>query len=246
MIDWLLSPIDPTRGHDVGFFLSWHARCMVIAWGVICPSAVLAARYFKILPGQNWPHELDNRFWWLCHWKGQTFAYVLSLVGLGLILASAGEHPDAWLHKALGYTVLGLGTVQVVLGVFRGSKGGPTAPASDGSLSGDHYDMSAWRVAFEHIHRVLGYLALLLAALAILSGLWSSNAPRWMWILINGYWLLLIVVAIFLQRSGRAHDTYQAIWGPDPSLPGNKRAKMGWGTVRPGDQLENPSSEGAE
>lgn len=246
MIEWLLSPIDPTRGHDVGFFLSWHARCMVIAWGVICPAAILAARYFKILPGQNWPQELDNRVWWLCHWKGQTLAYVLSLVGLGLVLSSSGGRPDAWLHRILGYIVLALGTLQVVLGVFRGTKGGPTAPAKDGSLSGDHYDMTPWRVAFEHIHRTLGYLALVLGAITILSGLWSSNAPGWMWVMINGYWLGLIAIAVFLQLSGRAHDTYQAIWGPGPDLPGNRRHKMGWGTVRPGDQMISPSEEGTE
>ncbi len=246
MIEWLLSPIDASRGHDVGFFLSWHARCMVVAWGVICPAAILAARYFKILPGQNWPLELDNRVWWLCHWKGQTFAFALSLVGLGFVLISAGEQPGGWLHKGLGYVVLALGTVQVAMGAFRGTKGGPTAPSKDGSLCGDHYDMTPWRVAFEHTHRVLGYLALFLAASTILSGLWSSNAPRWMWVAINGYWLILIVASVYLQRSGRAYDTYQAIWGPDPTLPGNRRPKMGWGTVRPGDQMEYPSKEGAE
>lgn len=246
MIEWLLSPIDPAREHDVGFFVSWHARSMVIAWGVICPAAILAARYFKIMPGQRWPQELDNRIWWLCHWKGQTFAYVLSLVGLGLILAGGSDRPDAWLHSLLGYTVVALGTMQVAFGMFRGSKGGPTAPAEDGSLSGDHYDMTPWRIAFEHTHRTLGYLALFLAALTILSGMWTSNAPRWMWIVILGYWFVLIVAAVALQRAGRAYDTYQAIWGPDPSLPGNRRAKMGWGTVRPGDQLKYPSKGRAE
>lgn len=246
MIEWLLSPIDPSRGHDVGFFLSWHARCMVVAWGVICPAAILAARYFKILPGQKWPRELDNGVWWLCHWKGQTFAYALSLVGLGFILYGASQHPGARLHRILGYTVLALGTTQVAMGVFRGTKGGPTAPAKDGSWSGDHYDMTPRRVAFEHCHRALGYSALVLAAITILSGLWSSNAPRWMWVSINGYWIILITAAVSLQRSGRAYDTYQAIWGPDPTLPGNRRAKMGWGTVRPGDQLNYLSNEGED
>ncbi|MEM6889469.1 MAG: cytochrome b561 domain-containing protein [Pseudomonadota bacterium] len=246
MLEWLLSPIDPSRGHDVGFFLSWHARCMVIAWGVICPAAILAARYFKIMPGQNWPQELDNRTWWVCHWKGQVFTYALSLVGLGLILAGGRDQAGAGLHRFLGYTVLALGTIQIAMGTFRGTKGGPTALAKDGSMSGDHYDMTRWRVAFEHTHRFLGYLALFLAAVAILSGLWSSNAPRWMWIAINLYWLFLALVAVSLQRSGKAYDTYQAIWGPDPTLPGNRRAKMGWGTVRPGDQLEYSPQEGTK
>ena len=247
MLDWLLTPIDPARAHEVGFAVSWHARLMTVAWGVLAPSAVVAARYLKVMPGQDWPRELDNKTWWHCHWMGQVLAYALSLLGLGLILGGgASEGVNALLHQWLGYSVLALATLQILLGVFRGSKGGPTARAADGSLTGDHYDMTSWRLKFELLHRVFGYIALLVGATAIVSGLWAANAPRWMWIIIANWWVALLILSTVLQRRGHAFDTYQAIWGPDPDLPGNRIPKTGWGTRREDHKMNSISQEGAE
>ncbi len=245
MIEWLLSPIDPSRSHEIGFAVSWHARLMTLAWGVLVPSVIFAARYLKIMPGQDWPRELDNKTWWHCHWMGQTLAYALSLLALGLILGSGRNAFAADLHSVFGYSVLALGTVQVLLGIFRGSKGGPTAPARDGSWHGDHYDMTPWRLMFVKLHRALGYIALALGMVTILVGLWNANAPRWMWLAIVNYWVFLFAMSLVFQIRGQAVDTYQAIWGPDPDLPGNKIPKVGWGTVRPADRMKD-STEGAE
>ena len=44
--------------------------------------------------------------------------------------------------------------------------------------------------------------------------------------------MLLLMVAVRLQRAGRCIDTYQAIWGPDPCHPGNSRGVIGWGIRR--------------
>jgi hypothetical protein len=247
MLEWLLTPIDPVRAHEVGFAVSWHARLMTVAWGVLAPIAVVAARYLKVMPGQDWPRELDNKTWWHCHWMGQVLAYALSLIGLGLILGGgASDGVNALLHQWLGYSVLALATLQVLLGVFRGTKGGPTARATDGSLTGDHYDMTPWRLKFELLHRVFGYFALLIAAAAIVSGLWYANAPRWMWIVIANWWVALLILSAVLQRRGFAFDTYQAIWGPDPGLPGNRIPKTGWGTRREDHAMNSISKEGAE
>ena len=229
MMDWLLSPIDPTRVHEVGFAVSWHARSMLLAWGGLAPLAVLIARYFKVLPGQDWPRELDNQVWWRGHWMGQGLVVLLSLFGLGLIL---GVAKAGGLHGRLGYLLLLLMSVQILLGIFRGSKGGPTAPAKDGSLRGDHYDMTPWRVLFEWSHKLIGYAALVLAMFVILAGLWEANAPRWMWLIIMIWWLGLVLSAAFLQVRGHAIDTYQAIWGPDPEHPGNRRKPIGLGVYR--------------
>jgi hypothetical protein len=46
------------------------------------------------------------------------------------------------------------------------------------------------------------------------------------------WWIALIGSGVALQRSGRCVDTYQAIWGPDPTLPGNRRKPIGWGVSR--------------
>lgn len=228
-MDWLLSPIDPTRAHEVGFAVSWHARSMLLAWGGLAPLAVLVARYFKVLPRQDWPRELDNQLWWRWHWMGQGLVVLLSLFGLGLILGVAKTGGP---HGRLGYALLGLMGLQILLGIFRGTKGGPTAPAKDGSLRGDHYDMTPWRVVFEWSHKLIGYAALALAAVVILAGLWQANAPRWMWSVVLLWWAFLIIAAAILQARGCAIDTYQAIWGPDAKHPGNRREPIGWGIHR--------------
>lgn len=236
MWEWLLSPIDAQRAHEVGFAVSWHARSMVLAWGVIAPLAVIVARYFKVLPGQDWPRVLDVQLWWQIHWKGQVLVLILSVIGLVLVLPS--DLSQMSLHNWLGYGVLAGLAVQVLLGLFRGTKGGPSAPAPDGSLRGDHYDMTAWRRMFEALHKAIGYGVLLLAAVTILLGFWKANAPHWMWAMLALWWPLLIAAFVVLQRRGMAVDTYQAIWGTDPDLPGNRLPHPGWGVRRDGPSQE--------
>ncbi len=234
MWEWLLSPIDPGRAHEVSVAVSWHARVMVLGWGVLAPLAVLVARFFKVLPRQDWPNELDSTVWWRSHWIGQSLVFVLTAVGLFVIL------PINWhlmsLHNWMGYGVIALVVLQVGLGIFRGSKGGPTARASDGSTSGHHYDMTPWRRMFEALHKALGYGLLILAMATILLGLWKANGPVWMWASLILWWAALIITFAVLQRRGMAVDTYQAIWGDDPSHPGNRLPYPGWGVRRLSDQ----------
>ena len=234
MWDWLLSPVDPQRAHEVSAAVAWHARSMVLGWGVLAPLSVLIARFFKILPGQNWPRELDSQVWWRCHFIGQSAVVVFSATGLAVILlghVSTGRTA----HATLGYVLVISLAAQVLLGLFRGGKGGPTDPAPDGSLHGAHYDMTPWRRAFETLHKALGYAALALGAATILLGLWLANGPNWMWLVLTLWWVALLLTALGLQRRGWAVDTYQAIWGDDPRHPGNLRPAPGWGMRRPGD-----------
>jgi len=235
-MDWLFAPIDPTRAHEVSAAVSWHARTMVLAWGVIAPLAVLIARYFKIMPGQDWPRELDNQTWWRCHWMGQSLVVVLTLLAIGLVFPP--NWSDVSPHNGAGYLLLLALLGQVLLGVFRGSKGGPTSTDTDGSLRGHHYDMTPRRKAFELSHKALGYLTLFLAMITILLGLWKANGPVWMWLSLTCWWLTLIVVFIVLQKRGYAIDTYQAIWGDDPIHPGNTLPPPGWGAKRPADNTK--------
>lgn len=219
-MDWLLAPIDPTRAHVVEFEIAWHGRAMVFAWGILAPLAVIMARYFKIMPGQDWPQELDSQVWWRSHWIGHSCVLILSIIGLYLIWRNPPNTLS--LHGYLGYATLsGLG-IQVALGVFRGSKGGPTDPAPDGSLTGDHYDMTPWRLNFERLHKIIGYAVLILATVTILYGLWHANGPRWMWLVMILWWLALSAVSMLLELRGKAVGSYQAIWGPDPKHPGNR------------------------
>ncbi len=229
MMDWLLASVDPGRPHAVGWAVSWHARTMVLAWGVIAPLAIIAARFLKILPWQDWPRELDNPTWWRFHWMGQSLATFLTLVGLGLVWGAAR---GGSLHGMMGYGVIALALFQIALGLARGSKGGPTAPARDGTLRGHHYDLTPWRRTFEMVHKSLGYITLALAIATVLVGLWHSNGPRWMWLVLGLWWTGLLLAFVILQKRGWAADTYQAIWGPDPEHPGNRIPSQGGGMRR--------------
>ncbi len=232
-MDWLLAPIDPSRAHAVSEAVAWHARSMVLAWGILAPLAILIARFFKILPGQDWPRELDSQVWWRSHWIGHVCVMVLTCAGLFWVLPV--NLAEASLHNWLGFALLVMLAVQVALGLFRGSKGGPSSPARDGSLRGHHYDMTSWRLTFARLHKTLGYLALLFGVLVIVSGLWKSNAPVWMWAVLSVWWIGLVAAFVGLQRRGMAVDTYQAIWGDELGHPGNQLPDPGWGVRRPGE-----------
>ncbi|MEL6477136.1 MAG: cytochrome b561 domain-containing protein, partial [Pseudomonadota bacterium] len=147
MIDWLLGPIDPSRAHEVGPYLSWHGRLMVLAWGVLCPLGILAARFCKITPWQKWPRELDNKAWWHAHLALQYSTGAAMLAGLALILLHTGGGGTT--HGYAGWVIAGFAALQFLAGWFRGSKGGPTEP----SLRGDHFDMTQRRLAFESFHK---------------------------------------------------------------------------------------------
>lgn len=221
MLDWLFAPIDPSRIHDVGFYLSWHARLMVVAWAFCIPFGIISARFFKLWPGQDWPHTLDNKTWWHLHRTLQYAACGLMVVALGLVLVAPREHVLVGPHRWYGWTVLALVTAQIIGAILRGTKGGPTEPHRDGSLRGDHYDRTWRRRAFEAVHKAIGYSALFVSVGAVWSGLWQSNALRWMWLVIGLWWVILAVLYAVLQKKGFAVSSYHAIWGTDEQLPGN-------------------------
>ncbi len=223
MWDWLFTPIDPTRPHNIGLLLSWHGRTMVLAWCVALPIGILIARFFKVTPKQNFPTELDNRFWWVSHLRLQYAGAVLSIIGFFLILFAPRQIDQAGPHKFLGWILLSCLALQFVNAWLRGSKGGPTAPTPDGTWRGDHYDMTTRRRLFEFIHKTLGYVMLVIATAVVAMGMWQANAPNWMWLAIGSWWVVLFAAMITLQWRGKYIATYQAIWGLDPTHPGNRK-----------------------
>lgn len=233
MIDWLLASIDPTRPHAITVIEAYHARLMFAAWVILIPLGIFIARFFKVTPSQDYPRQLDNPFWWRSHLWLQSLGAAFTAVALGLMFMDLKlDVRFERLHHWLGWTVVLLVAVQILSGIFRGSKGGPTAPAPDGSLRGDHFDMTRYRLAFEYFHKGVGYMLLLIANLTVLTGFWQTNAPRWMWIAFVLWWIAFIVGSVWCQHKRWAVDTYQAIWGHDPTLPGNQIKPIGWGLSR--------------
>jgi hypothetical protein len=218
-LHWLLSPLSGAATHHLDVRVVWHARLMVLAWAILLPLGAIAARFFKVTPGQDWPRVVDNRAWWHAHQALQYGGALLMLAGAALAWNSAAPVSTVGnLHGYLGWSVVALGALQVVSAWLRGSKGGPT----DQQMRGDHYDMTSHRVWFERIHKTCGWTAIGLAVLTVILGLWAADAPRWMAVVLALWWLALLAWAVGLERTGRRINTYQAIWGPDMKHPGNQ------------------------
>ena len=219
-----MSPLSGAATHDIAPWAAWHARLMVLGWGLLLPLGALVARFYKVVPRQDWPRVLDHKAWWHAHralqWAG------ISAMTLGLWMVWGRASGAAPLHAALGWALCIAGWLQSAGGLARGSKGGPGVP-------GDHYDMTPWRKFFERLHKGLGWAALLASVVVITLGLLIVDAPRWMALILGVWWLSLMAAFVRLQGAGRCIDTYQAIWGPDPAHPGNRVAPIGWGVRRP-------------
>ena len=67
VVDFLLEPWSGAAVHHIPAAWAWHGRLMVLAGAVLFPVGVMLARYYKVTRRQNWPEELDNRFWWHGH-----------------------------------------------------------------------------------------------------------------------------------------------------------------------------------
>jgi uncharacterized membrane protein YtjA (UPF0391 family) len=231
MFDWWFASLSGSTAHDIAAAAAWHGRLMVLAWSVLVPAALLWARYWKIAPKQDFPRVLDDKRWWHAHRGLQALAALVTLIAVALAWRGAsttGAWSAARLHHVLGWAAVALLCVQLVHGLMRGSKGGPT----DAQMRGDHFDMTPRRVAFERMHKWCGWMAIKVAWGATLAGLWVADAPRWMVLLIVLWWLTLAALLTRWQRAGRCVDTYQTIWGTASDLPGLRRAPIGWGVRR--------------
>ncbi|MEO8250176.1 MAG: cytochrome b561 domain-containing protein [Burkholderiales bacterium] len=230
-----MTPLSGIPQHEIAPWAFWHARAMVLAWGILMPTGALVARYYKVTPRQDWPRELDNPAWWHAHRLLQYSGIVIMLIGLALAWdRGGGTGAAAPLHRWLGGAVIAAGCLQVIGAWLRGTKGGPTEP----ELRGDHYDMTPRRNAFERAHKSIGWLAVFTAIVVIALGLQVADAPRWMALVLVLWWSGLGLWAAALQRQGRCFDTYAAHWGTDTVHPGNRVEPIGWGVRCPSPNAE--------
>ncbi len=229
MIQWFLTPMSGAHEHVIAGAIAWHGRYMVLAWGVLIPLAILVARFWKIWPKQPWPQELDNKNWWNLHRLLHSLALVLITAAAYIAVRHRGAAAFSFsLHALLGWSLVATVWIQVLGGLARGSKGGPT----ETHLRGDHFDMTSRRQHFERLHKAIGWLSVPLAMLTILLGMAASDAPRWMPLTLLCWWAVLGGLAWRWQTEHRCIDTYQAIWGNDSHLPGLSQKPIGWGITR--------------
>ena len=187
--------------------------------------ARVVARYYKVMPGQDFPRVVENLTWWRWHRGLQCTGVAVSTCAPAIILSETGGRFDT-LHGRCGLAVMTLGWVQVGSAFLRGTKGGPTdgsaAPQDPSTWRGDHYDMTRRRRAFEAWHKPAGWAGTVLAGVTILLGLQLIGTPAWLLFVVAclqaGACLALVDGAV---RS-RWIDTYASLWGYDPRHPGHR------------------------
>jgi hypothetical protein len=217
---------------------AWHGGLMVLAWVVLMPAALLVARFYKITPGQDWPRHLDNPFWFVNHRRLGYAIMLTTIIALAFIAWDQGG-VILWQshHAVAGWTLVALGGFQIVGSLLRGTHGGPMDPFTrklrpPEQWPGDHFSFTQRRIVFEYSHKLAGYLLVPLTVWTVADGLDMTNAPRWIWLIVGSWTIICVGAFVRLQRMGRCFDTYQAIWGPDETLPGNRRKPIGWGIRR--------------
>ena len=189
-------------------YMLWHAALMLFVWGLVLPTGVLLARFFKVTPEQDFPKVRDNQFWWNWHRGLQYAGLILATFATWLMWQKTGMAGSR--HAQLGLTLLGLGWLQAVSSWVRGSKGGPTEP----QLRGAHYDMTLQRLMFEYWHKILGWSCLMLALVAMGTGFYLVGMQRAVHfgvpITLGSIFITIFAV---LTKQKRWVDTYTAIWG---------------------------------
>jgi hypothetical protein len=235
---WLFAPVSGKIEHDISTGVTWHGRLMVLAWAILMPAAFVVARFYKIMPGQDWPRRLDNPFWFVSHRRLGYAIFILTIAAISILVWSRSGMVSWHGHHAIaGWTVFAFSLFQIVGALLRGSHGGPVDPFTRKARPpeqwpGDHFSLTRRRIFFEYSHKLVGYVLAVLAAWTIASGLHAVDAPRWMWLGIGVWTLMCIYAFVRLQRSGKCIDTYQAIWGLDETLPGYRHKPIGWGITR--------------
>lgn len=113
LTEWLSMPWSGVTDHDIASWAAWHGRLMVMAWAFLLPLGVMAARFFKVLPGQDWPRELDHKAWWHAHRVLQYLGVLVMTLGIGLVWTNATRSSAlAYWHAWMDWVLLLFGWLQ--------------------------------------------------------------------------------------------------------------------------------------
>ena len=235
---WMLPVAAALLAPSIGFALwatgtatgamAMHGALMLAAWGLLIPAGGVVGRYYKVMPGQDFPRVYDNLTWWNWHRGLQYGGMALATSALAIVLSETGGRLDT-LHGRCGVAVMALGYLQIASGWLRGSRGGPTGRGADpldpSTWRGDHYDMTPRRIAFERWHKAAGWAAVLLAAVTVVLGTALVGAPPWLLAAVGAVQAAVSIGLTDGALRGRWVDTYASLWGIDPRHPGNRRTR---------------------
>ncbi|VFQ60710.1 unnamed protein product [Cuscuta campestris] len=181
---------------DLRPVLAVHGFMMFLAWGILLPGGILAARYLKHLKGDGW---------------FQIHVYLqysgLAIVFLGFLFAVAelrGFYFSS-LHVKFGLLAITLVIAQPANAYFRPKK--PSSPGEEGSSK---------RLLWEYVHVLTGRCAIIVGIAALITGMkhlgeryGDEDVRALVWALV-AWFLVLALITIYLeyrQRKRRGNRT---------------------------------------
>jgi hypothetical protein len=184
-----------------------HGIIMTIAWAIIVPFGIGAARFLKDRKGLG-------ATWFRVHRISQAVAWVVFLAGfiIALVMTSGDTHHHHGSHGVIGYITVIIGLVQPLNAAIRP----PPVPAGE-------LVVCSKRFLWELVHKGSGYVAALLAVAAIFTGLAFMDAHVGLFVAYAVLVVLTVAAFVFLEvdRVKRARSKPVAS-GPEAS--GDKAA----------------------
>lgn len=136
-----------------------HGSMMLIGWGLLLPSGVIIARFFKHRPAGLW-FKIHK----ICQPIGLLFAltgWIIALVNFDVFM----DKDTRFIHGLVGSLVMLVGLLQPLNAFFR-----PHVPEGGG-------EKTTIRKIWEHYHRGAGWTAVFLSVIVIILGTTMLPAP---------------------------------------------------------------------
>ncbi|XP_071701998.1 cytochrome b561, DM13 and DOMON domain-containing protein At5g54830-like [Rutidosis leptorrhynchoides] len=134
---------------DLRPVLAAHGFMMFLAWGILLPCGILAARYTKHLPGD---------IWFKIHVYSQYSGLAITFLGLLFAVAELRGFYLGSAHVKFGILTILMGCIQPVNAYFR-----PKKPDNESS--------SSKRIIWEYVHMYVGRCSIFVAIAALISGM---------------------------------------------------------------------------
>lgn len=191
---------------DLRPVLAVHGFMMFLAWGILLPGGILAARYLK--------HVKDDS-WFRIHVYLQYSGLVIVFLGFLFAVAELRGLTFSSVHVKFGMLAILLGVAQPVNAYFRPKKPNAGEEAS-----------SRKRVMWEYTHIISGRCAIAVGMAALLTGMrhmgerYGENVHGLSWALI-GWFLIGALTVIYLEhreinrRRGRVSGRSDWVLGKD-------------------------------
>ncbi|KAH7366104.1 hypothetical protein KP509_18G063500 [Ceratopteris richardii] len=173
--------------------LAVHGFMMFLAWALLFPGGVLAARYLR---------HLKDDGWFQIHVYAQYSGIAIMLLGVLFAIAEKGEFHTGSLHVKLGLTSIFFACMQPINAFFRPKKAAPGERPSTA------------RVVWLFVHRYTGGLALLVGFVTLWTGIvalrneYAGDQMRGLGWALAGWLFCVATLTIYLEYRGFRHGQY--------------------------------------